>query len=342
MWVCANCAEQVEDDFEVCWNCQTARDGTPPRSQPAGPDAPDRRETRGAKSLFVKRGLTVVLCLVGVLLVAYVVAETYKGKRRADRIEKKRREYDEQVRGLIADLTSASPVKRGGAAAAISRMEEDPSPLIPYLIPLLSDRSGFETMKLFASDPDRKTYRVSMCAVWAFGRIGRPAVGPLIATGSDDAVPALREIGSEAVEPLINALDGGDEKTQRLAVRALAEIPDGRSEAPLARVAGDGSRPDAIRVEAARALGKRGFPGTADALMRLLRDGSPACKKEAAAILWKIGGPGVAAALAESLSDPDEGVRVAALDSLRRLTRKDFGYDTRKWQRWLESERAGR
>jgi hypothetical protein len=29
MWRCANCDEQVEDHFEVCWNCQFAKDGTP-------------------------------------------------------------------------------------------------------------------------------------------------------------------------------------------------------------------------------------------------------------------------------------------------------------------------
>src|SRR5262249_37875869 len=28
MWQCVKCREQVEDDFDVCWNCGTARDGT--------------------------------------------------------------------------------------------------------------------------------------------------------------------------------------------------------------------------------------------------------------------------------------------------------------------------
>jgi len=30
MWRCANCDAQVEDHFEACWNCQLAKDGTPP------------------------------------------------------------------------------------------------------------------------------------------------------------------------------------------------------------------------------------------------------------------------------------------------------------------------
>jgi predicted nucleic-acid-binding Zn-ribbon protein len=30
MWKCAGCGEEVEDDFNVCWNCQRGQDGTPP------------------------------------------------------------------------------------------------------------------------------------------------------------------------------------------------------------------------------------------------------------------------------------------------------------------------
>jgi hypothetical protein len=29
MWTCSNCQEKVEDQFEICWNCQFAMDGTP-------------------------------------------------------------------------------------------------------------------------------------------------------------------------------------------------------------------------------------------------------------------------------------------------------------------------
>jgi hypothetical protein len=28
MWQCVKCREKVKDDFDVCWNCGTARDGT--------------------------------------------------------------------------------------------------------------------------------------------------------------------------------------------------------------------------------------------------------------------------------------------------------------------------
>lgn len=33
MWRCAKCGEQIEDNFEICWNCGTGKDG----SQPSDP-----------------------------------------------------------------------------------------------------------------------------------------------------------------------------------------------------------------------------------------------------------------------------------------------------------------
>ena len=33
MWKCAKCGEQIEDNFEICWNCGTGKDG----SQPSDP-----------------------------------------------------------------------------------------------------------------------------------------------------------------------------------------------------------------------------------------------------------------------------------------------------------------
>ena len=29
MWICKNCKEEVEDNFDVCWNCGSDRDGAP-------------------------------------------------------------------------------------------------------------------------------------------------------------------------------------------------------------------------------------------------------------------------------------------------------------------------
>jgi hypothetical protein len=32
MWECSNCSEEIDDDLDVCWNCQTAKDGSPPEA----------------------------------------------------------------------------------------------------------------------------------------------------------------------------------------------------------------------------------------------------------------------------------------------------------------------
>lgn len=33
MWKCLKCAEDIEDNLEVCWNCQADREGNPPGHQ---------------------------------------------------------------------------------------------------------------------------------------------------------------------------------------------------------------------------------------------------------------------------------------------------------------------
>lgn len=32
MWECSNCSEQIDDDLDVCWNCQTPKDGSSPEA----------------------------------------------------------------------------------------------------------------------------------------------------------------------------------------------------------------------------------------------------------------------------------------------------------------------
>jgi len=32
MWKCFECSEKIEDDLDVCWNCQTAKDGSTPEA----------------------------------------------------------------------------------------------------------------------------------------------------------------------------------------------------------------------------------------------------------------------------------------------------------------------
>lgn len=59
MWKCRKCNEEVDDDFDVCWNCQTGRDGSSPKAY----FAPGRRQKRvdppknGTRVFFPSPGL---------------------------------------------------------------------------------------------------------------------------------------------------------------------------------------------------------------------------------------------------------------------------------------------
>ena len=32
MWKCPNCKEELDDQFDACWNCETTRDGVRPKA----------------------------------------------------------------------------------------------------------------------------------------------------------------------------------------------------------------------------------------------------------------------------------------------------------------------
>jgi len=46
MWKCANCGEQVDDNFETCWNCQTVRAGVSSESYFSPPIPKGQNELR--------------------------------------------------------------------------------------------------------------------------------------------------------------------------------------------------------------------------------------------------------------------------------------------------------
>jgi hypothetical protein len=42
MWICSKCGETSDDDFDVCWKCQTGRDGSPPEDLPLDSGSEER------------------------------------------------------------------------------------------------------------------------------------------------------------------------------------------------------------------------------------------------------------------------------------------------------------
>jgi hypothetical protein len=55
MWTCPNCSEEIEDEFDVCWNCQTERGGAPKAeagaSTPADATRPSPAVHRAGRAL---------------------------------------------------------------------------------------------------------------------------------------------------------------------------------------------------------------------------------------------------------------------------------------------------
>ncbi len=85
MWNCKHCGEQIEDDFEVCWNCQYGKDGSRPSRAENNESEP--RHTDDSSPSDGERAFAWIFCffylsvMAGVLgtLVALGLAYFFKG-----------------------------------------------------------------------------------------------------------------------------------------------------------------------------------------------------------------------------------------------------------------------
>ena len=99
MWSCSQCGAEVEDDFEVCWNCSTARSGaryeefhaTVPGDSAPAPIAPPEVEHIGVLQA-IEDGIGAiarhrVLLLAGMLLVASRLGDSFFATPGAPKVE---------------------------------------------------------------------------------------------------------------------------------------------------------------------------------------------------------------------------------------------------------------
>lgn len=144
-----------------------------------------------------------------------------------------------------------------------------------------------------------KNQSVQLEAAEALGKIGTPAIKPLIAILKNEADQnvkweasyALGKIGTPAVEPLIDLLKDGDPYVRRDTVYALGMIKDRRAITPLIDVLKDNQ--PIVRRETAKALGAFKDPLVIKSLIDILKDNESNVRWEAAGSLRNIGSPAI-------------------------------------------------
>jgi HEAT repeat protein len=162
----------------------------------------------------------------------------------------------------------------------------------------------------------------------ALGKIGDPAVKPLIATLRDEshegqeiaAVRALGGIGDERAADQFFA----SQLVQEVAARALGEIGDPRAVEPLIATLKNGNS------EAAKALGKIGDPRAVEPLIATLKGKNSLTFLAAFDALENLG-PSAVEALIAALKE-EEHEAFARL--LKAITGQDFGIDSNRWEKW--------
>lgn len=172
-------------------------------------------------------------------------------------------------------------------------------------------------------------YFVREEAIAALGEIGSPAVEPVIAVLADKsadrnarqaAALSLGAVGdNRAVTPLLSALDEGNYELKREVIIALGDIGDERAIPALGTILNDAQAQWQLAWLAAEALAKIGSPAV-DHLLPVLRNNGDNQVRQAAAI--SLGGTGDLRAvepLIDALDDASGGVRANAALALGRL-----------------------
>jgi len=243
------------------------------------------------------------------------------------------------VRQQIERLYSPAPQERANAAIRLGQMGEEAVPAIPFLVGMLADIS-----QLVARGDGPET-SPGLEAARALVRIGRPVVEPLVSVLRDEdsyiqryAAWVLGQIGDpRAVEPLIAALGNEDPFVSEKAAWALGEIKDRRAVEAL--ITALNHEEWWVRTRAAEAVGKIGDRRAVEPLIAATKDEEAFVRSNAAVALGEIRDPRVVEPLIAALKDEDLNVRRNAAEALGKLTGKDFGKDSHRWQEWWEENR---
>ena len=163
---------------------------------------------------------------------------------------------------------------------------------------------------------------VRRAASEALGRIGEPAVEPLIQALRDKISGVCLAVAAwvleqtdipEAVEPLIPVLEFENSNRRQAAAKTLGRIGGPQIVEPLIQALGDKDKN--VRRAAAEALGQIGDPAV-EPLLQALRNENWQVRQAASQALGQVGNPKAVEPLIRALGDRDKDVRQAAAEAL--------------------------
>ena len=245
----------------------------------------------------------------------------------------------EPVRSTMARLRSRRPFRRCEAALELGRLQSGAA--VPFLIPLLSDTEDAMPLlerPLQGSMMGSRSRAVRECAVTALGQMGAAATPVLIqaAGGSDAEIRrhAVSVLSFSADPPATQFMEGLlEDPDPLLRIAALTSVVQhgrpGKSEAIRRALQDSESR---VRTQALVFASAESEGWVYDVLIHASRDADVEVRSVAVDRLGARGDGRAVDILIDRLSDPDLAVRQRAHNSLRLLTREDFGGDPAAWR----------
>ncbi len=184
---------------------------------------------------------------------------------------------------------------------------------------------------------------VRAAAARALGKIGEAqAVDSLLQATQDkddqvraEAIWALNPFGDLRIPPrAVEMLGDGDDTVRLNAAKYLDGHPYTAASGPL-REALAGDEFASVRMTAAQALGNLRDDAAVGTLSEsLAEDTSEAVRRACAIALGTIKSKKAIPALIAALKDDYKDVQLSAAESLKSITKKDFGRDQKEWNEW--------
>lgn len=200
-----------------------------------------------------------------------------------------------ELREQIIRLYSRNSLERAKAAAHLGRMAESAAVAVPYLIRLLPDDTQVQLSHY----------------------LGAGYTSSLETTPGEQASHALAEIGGQASNALIRALDSPNARVRRLVAKALGQIGDISAVNFLIKLLNDPDR--GVRATAAIALGNYRHPMAAQIIMDAYPKATPSARTDMIFALANINDIIAVPFLVKQAGNPDPGVRAADMLALGKL-----------------------